>query len=375
MGFDIGTIGQGAAMQAASGLVGTGLGLLLEGHNDRRQLTQQGKLNELSVKSQKELLEAQRQKELQMWQDTNYSAQIEQMKKAGVNPALLYGQSGGGGTTTGGSGQGINNTGAPTGGGEILAMQGMGLDAQMMQANIELAKSQANLNNVKAGNEGVGGVVYNNIQEQTKQFTANIQNTEAQTAMTKVLTNIQINNEKIQSETLNDIINTTKNNAIIAAEQAHTLKRENKLNDETYNEQLQGIIAISAQNILKKTLIQSEINMNVKNLRLQDMQINQMANSIAQKWQELKLKGRELDQKDIGLILQNRSLNIQSDYNKSKIKNEQYGYAIDAERNQYDKKYKEDMIKIGKTQNKQGWIRSVTGGIKDLMSSILPFIN
>ena len=116
--FDIGQIGQGAAMQAASGIVGTGLGLLLEGHNDRRQLRQQGKLNDLSVKSQKELLEAQRQKEYQMWQDTNYSAQIEQMKKAGVNPALLYGQSGGGGTTTGGSGQGINNTGAPTGGRE-----------------------------------------------------------------------------------------------------------------------------------------------------------------------------------------------------------------------------------------------------------------
>ena len=32
------------------------------------------------------------------------------------------------------------------------------------------------------------------------------------------------------------------------------------------------------------------------------------------------------------------------------------------------------MIKIAETQNKQGWIRSVTGGIKDLMSSI-PFIN
>ena len=84
-------------------------------------------------------------KELQMWQDTNYSAQIDQMKKAGVNPALLYGQSGGGGTTTGGSTPGINGTGAPSGGGEILAMQGMGLQTQMMQANIELAKSQANL--------------------------------------------------------------------------------------------------------------------------------------------------------------------------------------------------------------------------------------
>ena len=102
MGFDIAAIGQGAAMQAASGIVGTGLGLLLEGHNDRRQIIQQGKLNDLSVKAQKELLEAQRQKELQMWQNTNYSAQIDQMKKAGLNPALLYGQGGGGGSAAGG---------------------------------------------------------------------------------------------------------------------------------------------------------------------------------------------------------------------------------------------------------------------------------
>ena len=36
-------LGMQAASQAASGLIGTGMGLLLEGHNDRRQLRQQKK--------------------------------------------------------------------------------------------------------------------------------------------------------------------------------------------------------------------------------------------------------------------------------------------------------------------------------------------
>ena len=40
-------LGMQAASQAASGLIGTGMGLLLEGHNDRRQLRQQEKLQNL----------------------------------------------------------------------------------------------------------------------------------------------------------------------------------------------------------------------------------------------------------------------------------------------------------------------------------------
>ena len=36
-----------------------------------------------------------------MWENTNYSTQVEQLKKAGLNPALLYGKGGGMGATTG----------------------------------------------------------------------------------------------------------------------------------------------------------------------------------------------------------------------------------------------------------------------------------
>ena len=48
-----------------------------------------------------------------MWKDTNYSAQMEELKKAGLNPGLLYGMSGGGATTIG--------TGVKTTSGNILS--------------------------------------------------------------------------------------------------------------------------------------------------------------------------------------------------------------------------------------------------------------
>ena len=92
-------LGMQAASQAASGLIGTGMGLLLEGHNDRRQLRQQEKLQNLEIKGSKELTDYNAAKQLEMWKATNYPAQIEQMKLAGLNPALAYGMGGGGGVT------------------------------------------------------------------------------------------------------------------------------------------------------------------------------------------------------------------------------------------------------------------------------------
>ena len=76
------------------------MGLLLEGHNDRRQLRQQEKLQNLEIRGSKELTDYNAAKQLEMWKATNYPAQVEQMKLAGLNPALAYGMGGGGGVTS-----------------------------------------------------------------------------------------------------------------------------------------------------------------------------------------------------------------------------------------------------------------------------------
>ena len=83
-----------------------------------------------------------------MWQDTNYSAQIEQMKKAGVNPALLYGQSGGS-TTSGGQGNGVG-LGTETGVGYGIQEKTLGLQLANTASQIALNQSQANKNDAEA---------------------------------------------------------------------------------------------------------------------------------------------------------------------------------------------------------------------------------
>ena len=77
----------------------------------------------------------------EMWEKTNYSAQKEQMKKAGLNPALMYGMSGGGGVTTGPS----NATAEGQAGNTNI---GMGIQAV---AQLELLKAQKE--NIEADTE------------------------------------------------------------------------------------------------------------------------------------------------------------------------------------------------------------------------------
>ena len=62
-------------------------------------------------------------KQMDMWNATNYPAQVEQLNKAGLNPALEYGMKGGGGVTTGSPTTGVQGGAA----GNI----GMGIESGM----------------------------------------------------------------------------------------------------------------------------------------------------------------------------------------------------------------------------------------------------
>jgi len=126
---------------AANTAINTGLGLLLENHNDERQLRQQEKLNRLEISGTKELQKYGQGLALDTWEKTNYAAQVKQLKKAGLGVGLMYEGGGAGGTTQGGGGGNVGGATAPTGGGEIMGLQLMGAQKRLIEAQTE--KTQA----------------------------------------------------------------------------------------------------------------------------------------------------------------------------------------------------------------------------------------
>lgn len=134
-----------AGLETAQTTLGLGMGLMLERHQDRRQLRQQQALQGIQIQGQKELSDYNYAKQLEMWKATNYQAQVEQLKQAGLNPGMLYGMSGGGGTTTG-SGSPGSVTGA-------TAPVGEASSAHMINQMLQMGIMKAQKENIEADTE------------------------------------------------------------------------------------------------------------------------------------------------------------------------------------------------------------------------------
>lgn len=152
-------------MQTASQAIGAGMGMILGEYNDKRQLRQQERLQKLQIEGQKEMSDYNLKRQMNMWEMTNYKAQVEQLKKAGLNPALMYGMSGGGGTTANASPGNVSGASAPQGGGEIQQMIGMGLQnaAQLRLINAQAENIEADTKNKSAGTENIQADTENKI--------------------------------------------------------------------------------------------------------------------------------------------------------------------------------------------------------------------
>ena len=86
----------------------------------------------------------------EMWDYTNYENQRKHMENAGLNPALMYGMGGGGGSSTSGAQGSATNA---VGGNEVqsgAAATGMALQMAQLESQIEVNKAQANKLNADA---------------------------------------------------------------------------------------------------------------------------------------------------------------------------------------------------------------------------------
>lgn len=289
--FDIGQI----ATNASEGVVGQILGLVTGGAQDRRQLKQQKKLQNLQIKGQKELADYQQQKELDMWHQTNYGAQIEELKNAGLNPALLYGKGGGGGTTTGGGIATGVTSGTPT---DPSAATGMGIQLGMMQAQKALIEAQTA--KTKAETTKTEGVDTAESLSRIEQIKNSITNTQAQTALTETQNRLNKLEEFKQNETLQAWIEKAKAETDYQAYITRSALQKAKLDEATINDAITAIHEQSLGAGINNMLMR-------ENIKLTKAQTNKIATDITQKW-------KELEQGDTKNAIETFKAEIQANY-------------------------------------------------------------
>lgn len=222
---------------AIAGLAGPILGQAFGKMNDDRQLAQQEKLTALGIKSGKEMADYNKNLQMEMWDKTNYKAQVEQLNKAGMNPALLYGGGGGGGATMGNPGASVQGGGNASGSAErTQATTGATGMALQLQSQLALQKAQkenieADTKNKQAGAEGTeAGTIGKKIENEIAGETKGAQIQKIQEDANKALAEAVISQQKqvINEETMKDQIRSIQEGTIKQILENEGVSLENK---------------------------------------------------------------------------------------------------------------------------------------------------
>jgi len=122
-------------------LLGMGLQTMYGEATNRRQQRQQRQLMGYQYENQRRLNQQGHDLQMDMWNKTNASAQVQHYKDAGLNPALMYGTSGATGTTGSQGGGSAASGGAPQA--PKMDIQSMLMEAQIKDLNAGAEKKKA----------------------------------------------------------------------------------------------------------------------------------------------------------------------------------------------------------------------------------------
>lgn len=266
------------AAGAAAGLVGQAANWLSQGANDRRQVRQQGKLNDVNAKTAKEMADYNAEKQMDLWNKTGYGAQKKQMMDAGINPALMYG-----GTASGGS---TNAIAASTPGGgnaaDAASTQMAGNKTAMDVAQLALMGAQKENIEADTANKQAGA---GKATAETGAVGANIENTEANTKLTDYKADIAKIEAEVAGKTQKEAIATIVSNSEKAIQEQMAQVADTNVKQQTQDERVKQIKAESMGAILRNAATKTGI-------QLDQAKINEITQTLQQKWEQLKI-GRE----------------------------------------------------------------------------------
>lgn len=220
-----------------------------------RQRKEQEKLTHDQVEYAKQLADYNQGLSMKTWHETNVGAQKQEYINAGMNPALMYGGSGGTGTTAGGS------MPMPTGG---QAANSAATTANKINMGMQLAQ----MGLVKAQTE--------NVQADTAKKEGEATNISADTDYKNILT-------ETASQSLPRTLEIIASEAMKRSAEAQISLTQEGIQKESAQAQIQKI----RQEALNAGIEATAMKMGIE---LDKAKINEITNGIAQKWKELNIQ-------------------------------------------------------------------------------------
>lgn len=262
---------------AGGAILGAGMGLLSSSSNEAKENT------ELQEASNRRLMQEGYALQRQMY-DYTYSkntpaAQVRNLELAGLNPALLYGQTGAGATQgqTGSGGTSVGMAATST----SAQRQGMALQLASLASEIKVNESIANKNNTEA--EKTAGV----DTEAAKQSIQNMIASAATEGERKILTRVESRLKDVETDILESNSSNIIRNSEIAIEEAgariRSLTESTDITAGTKQSVIQEAKARAVGAVLQNMATETGI-------QLTKAQINSISENIAQGWKGLDIQ-------------------------------------------------------------------------------------
>lgn len=277
-------------------IIDTGLGgifgIALAGINDERQIRQQRKLQEMQIAGQKDMMDYSMSKQMQMWLDTNYDAQVDQLNKAGLNPGLLYGMKGGGGVTTGNPQGSVTGGQAPQGGREVQDAIGMGIQMRLLQAQEQNIRADTELKKADATKRA--GVDTQATIAQTSLLAQELDN-KREDFQIKRLEQTMMNMKNFEQQTSQeDRMDYIEYQTKTAMRQLQLIQNQLQISDATIQDQITKIQAEAIGAGLQNQLTKAQTDKTKSDITINEEQIRQWIQANMREWDKMAQENRRI---------------------------------------------------------------------------------
>lgn len=301
------------------------LGAVWDRQNEQHQINVQ-------TEKAKELTSYNKDKQLELWEDTGAAAQVKQLQKAGLSTGLMYGGSGAGGQTA--------SLAASSGHSAQRYSQNNLMLSELMNQEAERELIKAQTEKTETETDVIGGVNKDKTIAETKGIIQNIENDKVK----KILLEAEA---YVKNNTLDEAVDFIKWNTGKALAEYEKSTNEAYVSTKTREEEIEKIKLANAEMILRNKLTIAQTDAVKENVKAMWHNVKLNYSKTQQGWEALRnsSEGTNIQKimNDAGLEQRDQEMMMDALFNVGEMGNDMYQQG----QNRYIRRY-ETETKYGK---------------------------